>query len=84
MYPRIQGVLTHWKSGFMTLGTRARAGAEAISHARSALFCRFKPESDHIFTRFTQKDTSKPLLSELKAWHRGLSRGVGLAPALEA
>src|SRR6188768_2217885 len=45
-----------------------------------AVICRFKPESDHSFTRFTQKDISKPLLSELKAWHRGLSRGVGLAP----
>jgi hypothetical protein len=44
----------------------------------------FKPESDHSFTRITQKDTSKPLLSELKAWHRGLSRDADLAPALEA
>jgi hypothetical protein len=43
----------------------------------------FKQESDDGFTRFTQKDTSKPLLGGLKAWHRGLSRGVGLAPALE-
>src|SRR5205814_7359632 len=41
--------------------------------------CRFKPESDHSFTRFTQKDTSKPLLRVRKAWHRGLSRGAGLA-----
>ena len=39
----------------------------------------FKPESDHSFTRFTQKDTSKSLLSVLEAWHRGLSRGAGLA-----
>src|SRR5512146_2261692 len=45
---------------------------------------KFRQESDHGFTRFTQKDTSKPLLSELKAWHRGLSRDAGLAPALEA
>jgi 2,3-bisphosphoglycerate-independent phosphoglycerate mutase len=39
----------------------------------------FKQSSYQCFTRFTQKDTLKLPLNMLKAWHRGLSRGVGLA-----
>jgi len=55
------------------------AGARAISRARSASFWTFKQNSYQCFTRFTQKDTLKRPLNLLEAWHRGLSRGVGLA-----